>query len=127
MNDRAAKARGLENKKGKTIMADAVNVNIKQTAYTNAISKLEQYLNDLQSARDDYEAQERQIEQFWTGEAAESAKKTIQKSIEQVDKAAESVRQNLEAVKKGQSDASSIESGIQDEMNTAHNTISNLF
>ena len=44
-------------------MADAVNVNIKQTAYTNAISKLEQYLNDLQSARDDYEAQERQIEQ----------------------------------------------------------------
>ena len=108
-------------------MADAVNVNIKQTAYTNAISKLEKYLNDLQEARDDYEDQERKIEQFWTGEAAESAKKTIQKSIEQVDKAAESVRQNLEAVKKGQSDASSIESGIQDEMNTAHNTISNLF
>lgn len=108
-------------------MADAVNVNIKQTAYTNAISKLEQYLNDLQSARDDYEAQERQIEQFWTGEAAESAKKTIQKSIEQVDKAAESVRQNLEAVKKGQSDASSIESNIEKEMDTARNTISNLF
>lgn len=108
-------------------MADAVNVNIKQTAYTNAIGKLEKYLNDLQEARDDYEDQERKIEQFWTGEAAESAKKTIQKSIEQVDKAAESVRQNLEAVKKGQSDASSIESGIQDEMNAAQSTIGNLF
>ena len=108
-------------------MADAVNVNINQTAYTNAIGKLEKYLNDLQEARDDYEDQERKIEQFWTGEAAESAKKTIQKSIEQVDKAAESVRQNLEAVKKGQSDASNIESNIEKEMDTARNTIGNLF
>ena len=30
-------------------MADAVNVNIKQTAYTNAIGKLEKYLNDLRT------------------------------------------------------------------------------
>lgn len=108
-------------------MADAVKVNIKQTAYTNAIAKLEQYLDQLQDARDDYENQERQINQFWTGEAAESAKTTIQKSIEQVDKAAESVRQNLEAVKKGQTQASSIESQIEDDMSTASNTISNLF
>lgn len=108
-------------------MADSVNVNIKQTAYTNAIDKLEQDLNELEKARDDYEAQERQIDEFWTGDAADSAKETIVKSIEQVETAAESVRQNIEALKTGQKQASSIDSEIQDEINQAKNTISRMF
>lgn len=108
-------------------MADSVNVNIKQTAYTNAIDKLEQYLNELEKARDDYEAQERQIDEFWTGDAADSAKETIAKSIEQVETAAESVRQNIEALKTGQKQASSIDSEIRDEINQAKNTISRMF
>lgn len=108
-------------------MADKVNVNIKQTAYTNAIDKLEQYLNELEKARDDYEAQERQIDDFWTGDAADSAKETIAKSIEQVETAAESVRQNIEALKTGQKQASSIDSEIRDEINQAKNTISRMF
>lgn len=108
-------------------MAGTVNVNIKQVAYTNAISKLEQYLNELEKARDDYEAQERQIDEFWTGAAADSAKETIAKSIEQVETAAESVRQNIEALRTGQKQASSVDAEIQDEINQSKNTISRMF
>lgn len=108
-------------------MANPVNVNIKQTAYTAAINNLEACLTELEQAREQYEAQERKIDDFWTGAAADSAKQTIAKSIEQVEVSAKSVRENIEAIRKGQDKSSSIQSKIQNDLNESKNKISNLF
>ena len=108
-------------------MADQVQVNIKHTAYTNAINRLEGYLKELQSARDDYEQQRQQFSQFWTGDSADSATKTIEAAIKQVDTAAQSVQENIEALKAGQQSASTIDKSIQDKMAEARRAIESLY
>ena len=108
-------------------MADQVQVNIKHTAYTNAINQLEGYLKELQDARNEYENLQGQIKDFWTGDSADSANETIKAAIQQVDTAAQSVQENIEALKAGQQSASTIDKSIQDKMAEARNAIESLY
>lgn len=106
---------------------DSTVLNIKNTAYTSAISQLQSKLRELENARDEYDQQRRAIPEFWSGDAADSAYETIGISIEQVKKAYKTVEENIQTLQEAQQDAASIDSDARQKLEDAKKAVQDLF
>ena len=108
-------------------MARSANINIKQSAYSNAITQLESKLRELENARNDYNELRDQIPDFWSGDAADEAYETIGAAIEQVKTSADAVKENIQAIQKTQEEATQLDTQTQQSIEDAKKAVQSLF
>lgn len=108
-------------------MAGSANINIKQSAYSNAINQLESKLRELENAREDYNQLRERIPDFWSGDAADEAYETIGAAIEQVKTSADAVKENIQAIQKTQEEATQLDTQTQQSIEDAKKAVQSLF
>ena len=108
-------------------MAGSANINIKQSAYSNAITQLESKLRELENARNDYNELRDQIPDFWSGDAADEAYETIGAAIEQVKTSADAVKENIQAIQKTQEEATQLDTQTQQSIKKKKKAVQSLF
>lgn len=105
----------------------SIELNFDPTAYDSAQSELFRQLGKLQEARNDYDTLKNQINNFWKGAEAESARETIQSNIKLVDQAYENVKKQQETYKNANEEAAQKREEFKNAMSEAKAAVEALF
>ena len=105
----------------------SIELNFDPTAYDSAQSELFEQLGKLQEARNKYDALKNQINNFWKGAEAESARETIQSNIKLVDQAYENVKKQQQTYKTANEEAAQKREDFKSAMTEAKAAVEALF
>lgn len=105
----------------------SIELNFDPDSYDTAQSELFRQLGQLQEARNEYDALKNQINNFWKGAEAESARETIQSNIKLVDQAYENVKKQQQTYKTANEEAAKKREDFKNAMNEAKAAVEALF
>lgn len=106
---------------------ESVKLNLKQSAYTTAVTNLNSKLRELINAQDDYDQQRAEIPNFWSGDAEDEAYETIGENIAQVKTAQKNIEENIKAFEEAEQESSQLNADTKQALSDAKAAVKALF